>query len=157
MNVFHAYRTKYASTHPNAKIYTSMTYLPLLWDVSESNTPSFVIQENLKRLDAKSFDLFHVHNTTGTPLNAWAYALADAHDAGEVKEIGLFNLKKRLTLKGVSGFSAEDLVSFHKILLRRGLKLASCRVEFNLVRTQAIKQGIFDICRDLGNCIFILD
>lgn len=67
-----------------------------------------------------------------------ANALADAHDAGLVKAVG------------VSNYSKDEIQRMHTALQKRGIALASNQISFSLVRTIPEKSGLIQLCNDLG-------
>lgn len=67
-----------------------------------------------------------------------ADALADAHDAGLVKTVG------------VSNYSKEEIQRMHAALAKRGIALASNQISFSLIRTIPEKSGLIQLCHDLG-------
>jgi pyridoxine 4-dehydrogenase len=67
--------------------------------------------------------------------------LADAHDAGLVKAVG------------VSNYSKEEIQRMHSALQKRGIPLASNQVSFSLIRTIPEKSGLIKLCHDLGIAI----
>jgi diketogulonate reductase-like aldo/keto reductase len=70
-----------------------------------------------------------------------ANALADAHDQGLVKAVG------------VSNYSLDEIKRMHAALQKRGIQLASNQISYSLVRTIPEKSGLIKLCHDLGVAI----
>lgn len=91
------------------------------------------------RLQTPSIDLYQLHwPLPPRSLELWANALADAIEAGLVREVG------------VSNCSAAQMRRVQAALRDRGLRLTSNQIEYSLLQRKAERNGILDACRDNG-------
>lgn len=95
---------------------------------------------SLKRLGVPRVALYQLHwaDIEEAPIAAWMDALADAHDQGLVRAVG------------VSNFRASELREAHAALARRGVPLATCQVRWSLLHRAPEADGVLDACRELG-------
>ena len=64
--------------------------------------------------------------------------MATAYEKGLIKSVG------------VSNYSADQVIRFHKVLSSRGVPLATNQVELNLLRTNPLVGGLSEVCKELG-------
>lgn len=97
------------------------------------------LEASLKRLGRSSIDLYqHHYPNNSVSIPQLMDLLADAVEAGKVKAVG------------VSNYSAEQMRIAHVALAKRGVPLASNKVEYSLLHRQPETNGILDACRELG-------
>jgi len=94
-------------------------------------------QASVKRLGGKPIDLYQIHFP-----NAWSNAeywdgLADAHDLGLVKSVG------------VSNYGVDALRACHASLSARGIKLATNQIQMSLLYRWPLENGLLDACKEL--------
>lgn len=97
------------------------------------------LKDSLARLGTFQVDLYQIHAAIHpVEIEVVANALADAHDAGLVKTVG------------VSNYSKEEIQRMHAALAKRGIALASNQISYSLIRTIPEKSGLIQLCHDLG-------
>jgi aryl-alcohol dehydrogenase-like predicted oxidoreductase len=113
-------------------------YAPLPYRVS-ARTLGWALNRSLKRLGLARVDLYQVHwPPTFIRIEALMHALADAVEAGKVRQVG------------VSNFSAREMYRAHDILSRRGQALAANQVEYSLLHREPERNGVLAACGELG-------
>jgi len=114
-------------------------FMPSPWKVGVRGALLKALRASLGRLGVGAVDLYQLHGPVSlrSPA-ALADALADAHDAGLVKAVG------------VSNYSAAEMRSIASALERRGLRLATNQIEFSLLRRAPETGGLLAACADLG-------
>jgi aryl-alcohol dehydrogenase-like predicted oxidoreductase len=114
-------------------------YGPLPWRVFRQSVAD-AVTESLKRLQVEKITLYQVHwpftflMTQETLMNA----LADEVEKGRIEAVG------------VSNYSAEQMLTAHDILARRGVPLGVNQVRYSLLSRQIETQGILETARELG-------
>jgi aryl-alcohol dehydrogenase-like predicted oxidoreductase len=94
---------------------------------------------SLERLQRKCVELYQHHfPSRNVAIPELMNLMADAVGAGKIKAIG------------VSNYSAEEMRLAHKVLVDRGLGLASNQVEYSLLHRQPETNGVLDACAELG-------
>jgi len=97
------------------------------------------LRASLRRLRRESVDLYQLHGPISLRSHAaLAEALANAHQLGLVKAVG------------VSNYSAKETRSIAAELEKRGLRLASNQIEFSLLRRDPFTNGLLATCAELG-------
>ena len=97
------------------------------------------LRGSLRRLGLEKIDLYQVHWPMGPrDVAHWARALADAHDAGLVRAVG------------VSNYGVPQMLRAHDALAARGIPLSSNQVGFSLLNRSAERSGLLDAARELG-------
>jgi len=111
-------------------------FFPFPWRVFKGQFPR-ALRGSLKRLRLERVDLYQIH----WPFSAseqWVGALGDAVEAGKVK------------LAGVSNFDVDQTRAAHDLLKARGIPLASNQINYSLIYRKWEKNGLLDVCRELG-------
>jgi aryl-alcohol dehydrogenase-like predicted oxidoreductase len=97
------------------------------------------LRRSLDRLQLDAVDLYQIHTPYSlAPMSTWLSALADVVEAGLVRAVG------------VSNFSALQMVHAHAELGKRGVALASNQVHYSLLHRAPERNGVLEVCRDLG-------
>jgi aryl-alcohol dehydrogenase-like predicted oxidoreductase len=100
---------------------------------------SGTIGKRLKALGGFSIDLHQIHQPWSmSSVEAEMEEMADLVESGKIRSVG------------VSNFSAKRMRKAHKALSRRGLKLASNQIRYNLLYRKAERDGVFETARELG-------
>ncbi len=94
---------------------------------------------SLKRLGIPRVDLYILHfPVPPVPLETWVEALADAHQAGLTRAVGISNC------------SLEQMLKAYAVLARRSIQLASNQVEYSLLHRTPEHTGLIGTCREMG-------
>ncbi|RUP51593.1 NADP-dependent oxidoreductase domain-containing protein [Jimgerdemannia flammicorona] len=97
------------------------------------------LKDSLNRLGMFKADLYQIHGPIHVQeVEVVADALADAHDAGLVKAVG------------VSNYSLDETRRMHLALQKRGIQLASNQISYSLIRTIPMTSGLIGLCHELG-------
>lgn len=121
---------------PQAVVATK--FMPLPWRIRKSDL-SAALKASLERLQLPRVDLYMTHFPfPPVSIEVWMDALADAVEAGKTRAVG------------VSNYSPSQMRRAHAALKARGIPLASNQVEFSLLHRNAEKNGLLDLCRELG-------
>jgi aryl-alcohol dehydrogenase-like predicted oxidoreductase len=97
------------------------------------------IHKRLRNLSGYSIDLYQIHQpySFSTPEREMD-AMADLVEAGKIGAVG------------VSNFDAERMRRAHRALEKRGLKLASNQVRYNLADRRIETNGVLEAAKELG-------
>ena len=121
-----------------AKAVVTTKFLPLPWRLSKGSLLA-ALRGSLSRLQLKSVDLYLIHMPwPPVPVKTWMDGLADAVQAGMVRAVG------------VSNYSPAKTRLAHAALAERGLTLACNQVEFSLLKRGPERNGLLELCRQLG-------
>lgn len=97
------------------------------------------LRRSLRRLGLAQIQLYQMHwPYAPVGIERWMDAMADAVEAGLIKQVG------------VSNYNSEQTERAYKALQARGLSLASNQVRFSLLDRNPDHSGLLDLCRDLG-------
>ncbi|RPI28630.1 MAG: aldo/keto reductase [Chloroflexota bacterium] len=123
-------------SQPKAVIATK--FMPLPWRLFQGDLVR-ALQRSLKRLGMGSVDLYQVHwPYPPAPVETWARGLADAVKAGLTRAVG------------VSNYNAAQMRRSWNVLAEYGIPLASNQVEYHLLNRSIERNGVLDLCRELG-------
>jgi aryl-alcohol dehydrogenase-like predicted oxidoreductase len=113
-------------------------FFPYPWRLTRSSL-SAALRSSLKRLDVPNVNLYILHfPVPPVPLETWVEALADVHQAGLTRAVGISNC------------SLAQMQKAHAVLACRGLPLASNQVEYSLLHRAPERNGMLAVCRELG-------
>jgi aryl-alcohol dehydrogenase-like predicted oxidoreductase len=113
-------------------------YFPYPWRIRSSSLIS-ALRRSLNRLQVDQIDLYQVHwPFPPRSVETWAGALADAVELGLTKAVG------------VSNYNTDQLRKAHAVLAKSGVLLASNQVEYHLLNRKIEKNGLLDVCHELG-------
>lgn len=113
-------------------------FFPLPWRW----TPKAVVnalRASLRRLGLESVDLYQVHQPfPAFMLDTWTEGLAAVMEAGLARAVG------------VSNYNTAQTRRAYELLEKRGIALASNQVEYSLLDRRIEKNGLYDLCRQMG-------
>ncbi len=113
-------------------------YMPYPWRVRQADLMP-ALKRSLSRLGLETLSLYQIHwPFPPRSVETWAAALADAFQAGLVQAVG------------VSNFNKDQMRRTYDVLAKRGIPLASNQVQYNLVHRGVEKNGLLQLCHDLG-------
>jgi aryl-alcohol dehydrogenase-like predicted oxidoreductase len=122
----------------DAPLVIATKFAPLPYRLS-ARLLGWALDRSLRRLGLAQVDLYQIHwPATFLSLEALMGAMADAVEAGKVRQVG------------VSNFSAGEMYRAHAALARRGLALAANQVEYSLLHREPERNGVLAACRELG-------
>jgi aryl-alcohol dehydrogenase-like predicted oxidoreductase len=125
----------HASAQP---VVVATKFMPYPWRLWKGQL-IHALKASLKRLDLPCVDLYQVHwPFPPIPVETWAEGLADAVEMGLARAAG------------VSNYNEEQMRRAYNTLARRGLRLASNQVEFNLLKRKVELNGLLKACQELG-------
>lgn len=114
-------------------------FFPAPWKLNVRVALIDALRGSLDRLGLPAVDLYQLHGPISLRSHdTLADALAQAHQAGLIKAIG------------VSNYSLAEVRSMQRALRARGLVLATNQVEFSLLRRLPETGGLLAGCRELG-------
>jgi aryl-alcohol dehydrogenase-like predicted oxidoreductase len=112
-------------------------FFPLPWRVRTQDLPG-ALHGSLARLGLPRVDIYLLHYPwPPVALETWAGALADAAHAGLARAVGISNC------------NVEQTRRVHAALAARGISLACNEVEFSLLKSDAQRNGLLSLCREL--------
>jgi len=112
-------------------------FFPFPWRLSKGRLRA-ALRHSLERLGIERVDLYQIHFPfPPVPIETWMEALADAVEAGLVREVG------------VSNYNPAQLRRAHGALAKRGVKLASNQVRYSLLDRSPERTGLAALCREL--------
>ncbi|MCW5873533.1 MAG: aldo/keto reductase [Anaerolineales bacterium] len=111
-------------------------FFPYPWRVLRSSLPR-AIRGSLQRLGVPAIDMYQVHwPFPPRSLGTWLHAIADAVEAGLVKQIGGSNLGPRQVELAI------------RVLESRGLRLASNQFSYSLLARKPERNGLLQVCKE---------
>lgn len=97
------------------------------------------LRGSLRRLRLPAIQLYQVHwPYAPVRIESWMNAMADAVEAGLIKQVGVSNYNLRQTERAF------------RALERRGLHLASNQVSYSLLNRSPERSGLMQLCKDHG-------
>ena len=113
-------------------------FIPLPWRLGKASLKA-ALSASLQRLQLKSVDLYLIHMPwPPVPIETWMDGLADALQAGLVRAVG------------VSNYSVDQTRRAQAALAKRGVALTCNQVEFSLLKRDAERNGLLELCHQLG-------
>ncbi|HVP15068.1 MAG TPA: aldo/keto reductase [Terriglobales bacterium] len=129
-------RALVAAGRANGDVVIATKWWPLL---RTARSIGATIAERRARLAPFGIDLHQVHWPLAfAPVAAQMNAMADLVEAGAIRAVG------------VSNFSVAGMREAHRALARRGLRLASNQVHYNLLDRRIERNGVLRAARELG-------
>jgi len=121
------------------RVVVATKFLPAPWKLSVGPALMAALRASLARLKMPWVHLYQIHGPISLRSHrAMASALAEAHQAGLVKAVG------------VSNYSEAEMRAIHAALGEHGISLATNQVEFSLLRTMPETSGLLRACQELG-------
>ncbi len=126
---------RFAAENPDEHLVASK-FFPYPWRVLRGSL-SQALAGSLRRLGVSSLPLYQIH-WPFPPLSfaTWLHAMADAVEAGLIKQIGVSNFGPRQVEKAI------------KVLENRGLQLASNQISYSLLARRPERNGLLQLCKD---------
>jgi aryl-alcohol dehydrogenase-like predicted oxidoreductase len=122
-----------------AKVQLATKFMPVPWKVNVRGALVASLRASLDRLGVERVDLYQIHGPISLRGHAaLAEALAEAHQQGLVRTVG------------VSNYSVRETRSIAAQLRTRGLRLATNQIELSLLRRVPETGGLLAACRELG-------
>jgi aryl-alcohol dehydrogenase-like predicted oxidoreductase len=122
-----------------SRVVVASKFMPSPWKLDVRKLLLTAVRASLDRLGVPSVDLYQIHGPISLRSHAaLAAALADAHNEGLIKAIG------------VSNYSIKETRSFARALETHGMCLATNQIEFSLLRRAPETNGLLAACADLG-------
>ncbi|MEX2160388.1 MAG: aldo/keto reductase [Anaerolineales bacterium] len=121
-----------------AEVVVASKCFPLPWRISARQLKG-ALRHSLQRLGLPHIQLYQMHwPLPPVRIESWMDAMADADEAGLIKQVG------------VSNYSPQQTERAHKALQSRGLHLASNQVRYSLLDRGPERSGLLALCKDLG-------
>lgn len=95
-------------------------------------------EASVKRLGGRHIDLYQIHFPGAFANEAYWDGIAMAYEKGLIKAIG------------VSNYGVDATIACHDFLAKRGIKLASNQIQYNLLYSFPEENGLLKTCKDLG-------
>jgi aryl-alcohol dehydrogenase-like predicted oxidoreductase len=122
-----------------ASVQLATKFMPAPWKLNVRSALAAALRASLDRLGLDRVDLYQIHGPVSLRGHAaLAEAMAEVHEQGLVRSVG------------VSNYSERETRSFDDQLRRRGLRLASNQIEFSLLRRRPETGGLLAACAELG-------
>jgi aryl-alcohol dehydrogenase-like predicted oxidoreductase len=121
-----------------AQVIVASKFMPFPWRLSKERLAN-ALRTSLQRLGMERVDLYQIHfPLPPRPVEIWADALADAHDQGLVRAVG------------VSNYDEEKMRRTQLRLRKRGVPLTSNQVEYSLLNRRVEFNHLLRACHDEG-------
>ncbi len=131
------YLGKYLKDISN-KVIVATKFMPYPWRLQKGELRS-ALKRSLRRLGLNHIDLYQVHwPIPPVSISSWMDAMADAVADGLIRAVGVSNYFVSQTLKA------------YEALARRHISLASLQVKYNLLDRHIERNGMVDLCKNLG-------
>jgi len=113
-------------------------FMPFPWRLSKGELKA-ALKRSLHRLGLQSVDLYQMHwPIPPVSIKSWMDAMSDVYEEGLIKAAGVSNYSPAQTQ------AAFDALSKHNI------PLSSNQVKFNLLDRRPQRNGLVDLCKQLG-------
>lgn len=108
--------------------------MPYPWRIFKRSFRN-TLKESLRRLDLEKLDLYQMHYPgIMISVTRWMNQMADVLEEGLISAIG------------VSNFNLDQTITAHETLKKRGFKLTSNQVEYNLLERRIESSGLMEYC-----------
>lgn len=122
----------------NRPVRVATKFLPLPWRLDKGSLRR-ALRASLRRLGLPRLDLYQIHwPLPPRSTDTWLAALCDALDDDLIEAVGVSNFDFAQTRRAV------------EVLGRRGRRLASNQVHYNLLQRAPEQSGLASYCRDQG-------
>ena len=120
------------------QVFVATKFMPFPWRLPKSAL-SRALHNSLERIGLEKVNLYQVH-WPFPPMRVehWAEALAQVVKAGLAETVG------------VSNYSKSQMQRARATLAKHGIPLASNQVEYHLFDRRVEKNGLLDLCREMG-------
>ena len=113
-------------------------FFPLPWRWTKKSVVK-ALKASLERLDLERVDLYQIHWPSPLiPIETYAEGLAEIHQAGLARAVGVSNYDKNQMQRAVT------------VLAKYNIPLASNQVEYHLLNRSIEKNGLLARCQELG-------
>lgn len=113
-------------------------FLPFPWRLWP-NAVTWALRRSLQRLQMDRVDLYQVHiPLPPVPVETWARQMGEAVHRGLTRAVG------------VSNFNVDQTRRAYHTLKEMGIPLASNQVEYSLLQRKPERNGLFNLCGELG-------
>ena len=120
-----------------AEVVIASKFFPLPWRLSRGQLLG-ALRHSLRRLGVPQIQLYQMHwPFPPVSIERWMDAMADAVEAGLIKQVGVSNYSPRQTERA------------HTALQERGLHLASNQVRYSLLDRGPERNGLMQLCKEL--------
>lgn len=120
-----------------AEIVIASKFFPYPWRVLGGQLPQAAAASR-QRLGVPAIQLYQQHwPFPPRRIETWMHAMADAVEAGLIKQVGVSNFSPRQTERAA------------RVLEERGLHLASNQVSYSLLDRRPERSGLVQLCKDL--------
>lgn len=121
------------------RVIVATKFIPFPWRIDVKRALMRSLRASLERLQLPFVHLYQIHGPISLRSHeAMADALAEAHQAGLTKAVG------------VSNYSEREMRAIHKALAERGIALATNQIEYSLLRRAPEQNGLIRACQELG-------
>ncbi|HVC69535.1 MAG TPA: aldo/keto reductase [Acidimicrobiales bacterium] len=122
-----------------SRVALATKFMPSPWKLNVKGALLGSLRASIGRLGVTTVDLYQIHGPISLRSHAaLADALANVHQAGLVKAVG------------VSNYSVSETRSMAAELAKRGMRLATNQIEFSLLRRVPETGGLLATCAELG-------
>ena len=112
-------------------------FMPFPWRLGKARLRA-ALRRSLDRLGVERVDLYQIHMPwPPVSIETWMDALAEAVEAGLVREVG------------VSNYNVAQVQRAYAALSQRGVPLASNQVRYSLLDRRPEQTGLWALCREL--------
>ena len=112
-------------------------FMPFPWRLGKGRLRAALCR-SLDRLGVERVDLYQMHfPLPPMPIETWMDGLADAVQAGLVREVG------------VSNYNVAQVQRAYSALAQRGVRLASNQINYSLLDRRPEQTGLWALCREL--------
>lgn len=119
-------------------VFIATKFFPFPWRLSKKELLR-ALQGSIKRLGLEQVDLYQIHNPVSpVSIETWAEALGEAVHQGLARAVG------------VSNFNRDQMRRAYDVLAKKGVSLASNQVEYSLVDRKVERDGLLELCHELG-------
>ncbi len=122
----------------SSEVIVASKCFPLPWRLSARQLMP-ALRHTLARLGLPSIQLYQMHwPFPPVRIESWMNAMADAVEAGLIKQVG------------VSNYDPQQTERAFNALQKRGLHLATNQVRYSLLDRSIERSGLLQLCKDLG-------
>lgn len=121
-----------------AEVVVASKCFPFPWRITSKQLHG-ALRYSLRRLGLPHIQLYQMHwPYAPVRVESWMHAMADAVEAGSIKQIG------------VSNYDTKETERAYRTLEKRGLHLASNQIRYSLLDRSPERTGLLQLCKDLN-------